>query len=233
MIKKKVKKKNNIITFPTKLSPIEKEIEAIVFAAAEPLDIDTIGSKISKKTDVEKILLKLQSEYFGRGINLVCISKKWSFRTSPNLSNLMRQEKTIEKKLSRAAIETLAIIVYHQPVTRAEIEEIRGVAFGTNTIEILMELNWVKPGGRKDVPGKPIQYITTDDFLSHFNLQKLSDLPTVDELGAAGLIDSTNIDNAIFGTGKFYKEKQDDKKEDIYSNIDEMLNNTLDPEDNK
>ena len=233
MIKKKVKKKDNIISFPSKLSSIEKEIEAIVFAAAEPLDIDTIGSKISKKTDVEKILLKLQSEYFGRGINLVCISKKWSFRTSPNLSNLMRQEKTIEKKLSRAAIETLAIIVYHQPVTRAEIEEIRGVAFGTNTIEILMELNWVKPGGRKDVPGKPIQYITTDDFLSHFNLQKLSDLPTVDELGAAGLIDSTNIDNAIFGTGKFYKEKQDDKKEDIYSNIDEMLNNTLDPEDNK
>tara|TARA_B100000513_G_scaffold182035_2_gene101313 strand:- start:4 stop:441 length:438 start_codon:yes stop_codon:yes gene_type:complete len=145
----------------------------------------------------------------------------------------MIQEKTIEKKLSRAAIETLAIIVYHQPVTRAEIEEIRGVAFGTNTLEILMELNWVKPGGRKDVPGRPIQYVTTDDFLSHFNLQKLSDLPTVDELGAAGLIDNTNIDNAIFGTGKFYREKQDDKKEDLYSNIDEMLNSTLDNDDNK
>ena len=145
----------------------------------------------------------------------------------------MTQEKTVEKKLSRAAIETLAIIVYHQPVTRAEIEEIRGVAFGTNTLDILMELNWVKHGGRKDVPGKPIQYITTDDFLSHFNLQKLSDLPTVDELGAAGLIDSTNIDNAIFGTGKFYKEKQDDKKEDIYSNIDEMLSSTLKSDDDK
>ncbi len=233
MIKKKMKKKDNIINFPTKLSSLEKEIEALVFAAAEPLDTETIESKISKKTDVQKILSKLQNEYKDRGINLICISKKWSFRTSPNLSNLMKQEKTIEKKLSRAAIETLAIIVYHQPVTRAEIEEIRGVAFGTNTLEILMELNWVKPGGRKNVPGKPIQYITTDDFLSHFNLQKLSDLPTVDELGAAGLIDSTNIDNAIFGTGKFYKEKQDDKKEDIYSNIDEMLNSTLDEEDNK
>ncbi len=233
MIKKKINKKNNIINFPSKLSSLEKEIEAIVFAAAEPLDIHTIESKISKKTNVEKILLKLQNEYKERGINLVCISKKWSFRTSPNLSSLMKQEKTIEKKLSRAAIETLAIIVYHQPVTRAEIEEIRGVAFGTNTLEILMELNWVKPGGRKNVPGKPIQYITTDDFLSHFNLQKLSDLPTVDELGAAGLIDSTNIDNAIFGTGKFYKEKQDDKKEDIYSNIDEMLNSTLNEKDNK
>ena len=145
----------------------------------------------------------------------------------------MIQEKTVEKKLSRAAIETLAIIVYHQPVTRAEIEEIRGVAFGTNTLEILMELNWVKPGGRKDVPGRPIQYITTDDFLSHFNLQKLSDLPTVDELGAAGLIDSSNLDNSIFGTGKFYKEKQDKQKEDIYSNIDEMLSSTLESDEKK
>ena len=233
MIKKKIKKKDNIIDFPKKPSSLEKEIEAIIFAAAEPLDIETIQSKISTKTSIEKVLLKLQSEYSSRGINLVCISKKWSFRTSPNLSNLMIQEKTVEKKLSRAAIETLAIIVYHQPVTRAEIEEIRGVAFGTNTLEILMELNWVKPGGRKDVPGRPIQYVTTDDFLSHFNLQKLSDLPTVDELGAAGLIDNTNIDNAIFGTGKFYREKQDDKKEDLYSNIDEMLNSTLDNDDNK
>ena len=229
----KSKKKNNIIDFPSKLSHIEKEIEAIIFAAAEPLNIETIQSKISKKTDVEKILLKLQKDYVDRGINLVCISKKWSFRTSPKLSSLMSQEKTVEKKLSKAAIETLAIIVYHQPVTRAEIEEIRGVAFGTNTIEILMELDWVKPGGRKDVPGKPIQYVTTDNFLSHFNLQKLSDLPTVDELGAAGLIDDSNIDNAIFGTGKFYREKQEDKKEDIYSNIDEMLSSTLDPEENR
>ena len=233
MNKKKLEKKNNIVNFPSKLSNIEKEIEAIIFAAAEPLNIETIQSKISKKSDVGKILIKLQKDYADRGINLVCISKKWSFRTSPTLSKLMSQEKTVEKKLSRAAIETLAIIVYHQPVTRAEIEEIRGVAFGTNTIEILMELNWVKPGGRKDVPGKPIQYISTDDFLSHFNLNQLSDLPTVDELGAAGLIDNTNIDNAIFGTGKFYKEKQEGKNEDIYSNIDEMLNSTLDNEDDK
>ena len=231
MIKKK--KKNNIIDFPSKLSNVEKEIEAIIFAAAEPLDISTIESKISKKSDVEKILQKLQSEYKDRGINLVCISSKWSFRTSAKLSSLLVQEKTVEKNLSRAAIETLSIIVYHQPVTRAEIEEIRGVAFGTNTVEILMELDWVKPGGRKDVPGKPIQYVTTDNFLSHFNLQKLSDLPTVDELGAAGLIDSANIDNAIFGTGKFYKEKQEDKKEDIYSNIDEMLSSTLDKDEQK
>ena len=231
-IKKKIKK-NNILNFPSKLNLGEREVEAIVFAAAEPLDIDTIESKISKKINVLKTLKKLQNEYLTRGINLVCISKKWSFRTSENLSNLMSQEKTVEKKLSRAAIETLAIIVYHQPVTRAEIEEIRGVAFGTNTLDILMELNWVKPHGRKDVPGKPIQYATTDNFLSHFSLQKLTDLPTVDELGSAGLIDSSNIDNAIFGTGKFYKEKQEKKKENIYENIDEMLNSTLKADEDK
>ena len=233
MTKIKKKLKNNIVTFPKKLNEGEREVEAIVFAALEPLDIDTIESKISKKINVLKTLEKLQEEYSSRGINLVCISKRWSFRTSENLSNLMSQEKTVEKKLSRAAIETLAIIVYHQPVTRSEIEEIRGVAFGTNTLDILMELNWVKPQGRKDVPGKPIQYATTVDFLSHFSLQKLSDLPTVDELGSAGLIDSTNIDKAIFGTGKFYKEKQEEKKEDIYENIDEMLDGTLSPEEEK
>ena len=229
----KKEKKINVINFPSKLLEGEREVEAIVFAAAEPLDVDTIESKVSKKIDVEKILKKIQSTYSTRGINLVCISNKWSFRTAKNLSNLMSKEKTVEKKLSKAAIETLAIIVYHQPVTRAEIEEIRGVAFGTNTLEILMELNWVKPKGRKDAPGKPIQYGTTDDFLSHFNLQKLSDLPTVDELGSAGLIDSTNIDSSIFGTGKFYKEKEDDKKENIYSNIDEMLSSTLKEEERK
>ena len=229
----KKEKKINVISFPSKLLDGEREVEAIVFAAAEPLDVDTLESKISKKIDVEKILKKIQSSYSSRGINLVCISKKWSFRTAKNLSNLLSKEKSVEKKLSKAAIETLAIIVYHQPVTRSEIEEIRGVAFGTNTLEILMELNWVKPKGRKDVPGKPIQYGTTDDFLSHFNLQKLSDLPTVDELGSAGLIDSTNIDSSIFGTGKFYKEKEDDKKENIYSNIDEMLTRTLKEEELK
>ena len=231
MIKKEKISKDNLIKFPSKLTDLEKQTEAVIFAAAEPLDVDTIESKISKKTNIEKLLEKLQYDYSNRGINLVSIKGKWSFRTSPKLSSLMSQEKTVEKKLSKAAVETLAIIVYHQPVTRAEIEEIRGVAFGTNTLEILMELDWVKPGGRKNVPGKPIQYVTTDGFLSHFNLQKLSDLPTVDELGAAGLIDGSSVDNAIFGTGKFFKEKQDEKKEDIYSNIDEMLNSTLDIEE--
>ena len=201
------KKKNNIISFPDKLSNGEREVEPIIFAAAEPLDVDTIEQRVSKKIDINKILKKLQNIYENRGFNLVCISNKWSFRTASNLSSLMSSQKSVEKKLSKAAIETLSIIVYHQPVTRAEIEEIRGVAFGTNTLDILMELNWVKPMGRKEVPGKPIQYGTTEDFLSHFNLQKLSDLPTVDELSSAGLIDSSSVDASIFGTGKFYQEK--------------------------
>jgi len=143
----------------------------------------------------------------------------------------MSQQKSVQKKLSKAAIETLAIIVYHQPVTRAEIEEIRGVTFGINTLEILLELNWVKPHGRKNVPGRPIQYATTEDFLSHFNLQKLSDLPNIEELKSAGLIDSGNIDKSIFGTGTFFKEEQGKKKENIYSNIDEMLSSTLKKEE--
>ena len=154
-------KKNNVLNFPEKLSSGDREVEAIVFAAAEPLDIDTIETRVSKKIDVLKTLEKLQKFYSSRGINLVCISKKWSFRTAENLSSLMSQQKNVEKKLSKAAIETLAIIVYHQPVTRAEIEEIRGVAFGTNTLEILMELDWVKPHGRKDVPGKPCLLYTS------------------------------------------------------------------------
>ena len=226
-------KKNNVVSFPLTASEVEREVEAILFAAVEPLDIESIETRISKKTNVLKILEKLQKTYSNRGINLVCISKKWSFRTAQNLSKLMSQQKSVQKKLSQAAIETLAIIVYHQPVTRAEIEEIRGVAFGNNTLEILMELNWVRPQGRKDAPGKPIQYGTTDDFLSHFNLQKLSDLPTVDELGTAGLIDTSSVDASIFGTGKFYKEKQEDKKENIYSDIDEMLNSTLNTDNDK
>ena len=221
-------KKNNIISFPNEMTEEEKEIEAILFAAEEPLDEESIRAKITKGKNLLKSLTKLQKHYSKRGINLVCISNKWSFRTSDKLSDLMSQQKSIQKKLSRAAIETLSIIVYHQPVTRSEIEEIRGVAFGTNTLDILMELNWVKPQGRKNIPGRPLQYATTDDFLSHFNLQKLSDLPTVDELSSAGLIDSANIDSSIFGTGKFFKEKEQVKKEDIYSNIDEMLKSTLD-----
>ena len=222
-------KKNNlkILNFPSNANELERQVEAILFAAEEPLDIESIQIKMNKKTNIEKILVNLEKQYQNRGINLICISNKWSFRTASNLSKLMNSQISTKKKLSKAAIETLAIIVYHQPVTRSEIEEVRGVSFATGTLEILLELNWVKPSGRKNVPGKPIQYVTTDDFLSHFNLQKLSDLPNVEELKSAGLIDGEIADTSIFGTGKFFKEQERKKKENIYSNIDDMLKETL------
>ena len=228
-----IKKTDNIIKFPKSLNKLEKQVEAILFAADEPLDIETIEKRVQSTNNIKKVLENLQQDYLNRGINLVCIKDKWSFRTAKDLSNLMSLQKSTEKKLSRATLETLAIIVYHQPVTRSEIEEIRGVAFGTNTIETLLELDWVRPAGRKDVIGKPIQYATTENFLHHFNIQKLTDLPTVDELSSAGLIDSATIDASIFGTGKFYKEKQEEKKEDIYENIDEMLSSTLNSNEDK
>ena len=228
-MKKKDEKK--ILKFPTNINQIERQVEAILFAAEEPLDEESIQEKLKTRSDINKILLSLEKQYKNRGINLVCIAKKWSFRTALNLSKFMNLQKNTKKKLSKAAIETLSIIVYHQPVTRSEIEEIRGVAFATGTLEILLEMNWVRPAGRKNVPGKPIQYCTTDDFLSHFNLQKLSDLPNIEELTSAGLIDNSNIDTSIFGTGKFYKEQIDEKKENIYSNIDDILRKTLKPDE--
>jgi len=228
-----MKKKDNlkILKFPNNIGQLERQVEAILFAAEEPLDIKSIQEKLKTNTNVAKILESLEKQYQNRGINLVCISNKWSFRTASNLSKFMNLQTFTKKKLSKAAIETLSIIVYHQPVTRSEIEEIRGVAFATGTLEILLELNWVRPSGRKDAPGKPIQYVTTDDFLSHFNLQKLSDLPNIEELTSAGLIDNANIDTSIFGTGKFYKEQLNEKKENIYSNIDDMLSQSLKSEE--
>jgi len=225
------KKDNKVLNFPLNVSEAERQVEAILFSAQEPLDIETIQSRMKSKGNVEKILESIQNQYHNRGINLVCIAKKWSFRTASNLSKVMVIQKSTQKKLSKATIETLAIIVYHQPVTRSEIEEIRGVSFATGTLDILLELDWVKPSGRKNVPGKPIQYVTTEEFLSHFNLQKLSDLPNVEELTSAGLIDGGNVDTSIFGTGKFFKEQISEKKENIYSNIDDMLQGTLKPED--
>ena len=226
------KKKINIINFPSSPSKLDRQIEAILFAASEPLDIETIEKRIQTNTNIKKILENIKKTYKNRGINLVCIKNKWSFRTADDLSKLMALQKSTQKKLSKATLETLAIIVYHQPVTRSEIEEIRGVAFASNTLDTLLKLNWVKPSGRKDVPGKPIQYATTENFLNHFNIQKLSDLPTIDELGSAGLIDTSSIDKSIFGTGKFFKEQSiNDKQNNIYEEIDDAIKKA--PEEEK
>ena len=207
-------------------------IEAILFSASEPLDVGTIKSKVKSGTDVLKILYELQKDYEDRGIRLVNLADKWSFRTSDDLSGKLKKEIIIQKKLSKAAIETLAIIAYHQPVTRSEIEEIRGVSFSTGTLEILFELGWVKPNGRKEIPGKPLLYVTTDKFLNHFNINSLDDLPNSDELLAAGLIDS-RVDSSIFGTSKFIDNDQNENRENIYTNIDDIIGQTLDDESTK
>ena len=226
------KKKNNIISFPSLPTKLERQVEAILFSASEPLDVETIEKRVQSKVNIKKILENIKKVYKTRGINLICIKDKWSFRTAEDLSKTMSLQKSIQKKLSKATIETLAIIVYHQPVTRSEIEEIRGVSFATNTLETLLELDWVRPAGRKDVPGKPIQYATTENFLNHFNIQKLSDLPTIDELGTAGLIDTSSIDKSIFGTGKFFKEQSiNEEQNDIYKDIDEAIKKA--PEEEK
>ncbi|MEC8074047.1 MAG: SMC-Scp complex subunit ScpB [Pseudomonadota bacterium] len=227
----KNKKKDNIINFPTTISKIERQVEAILFAASEPLDLETIEKRTQTSLNLKKTLNYLQEIYKKRGINLVCIKGKWSFRTAEDLSKLMALQKSTQKKLSKATIETLAIIVYHQPVTRSEIEEIRGVSFASNTLEILLELDWVRHAGRKDVPGKPIQYATTENFLNHFNIQKISDLPTIEELGSAGLIDTSTIDKSIFGTGKFFKEQSISEKKNIYEDIEEAIKKA--PEEEK
>ena len=145
-MKKIINKKDNIVKFPKNINKLERQVEAILFSASEPLDIETIEKRVQNTSNIKKTLEKLQSDYSTRGVNLICIKEKWSFRTSSDLVNLMSLQKSTEKKLSKATLETLAIIVYHQPVTRSEIEEIRGVAFGSNTIEILLELDWVRPG---------------------------------------------------------------------------------------
>ena len=188
--KNKNKNKNNIITFPSGVSKIERQVEAILFSASEPLDIETIEKRIQSSEDITKILEKIKDTYKSRGINLVCIKDRWSFRTAEDLSKLMSLQKSTQRKLSKAATETLSIIAYHQPVTRAEVEDIRGVHFSPGTLDVLMELNWVRPIGRKKVPGRPIIYGTTERFLEYFQLEQVSDLPGLEELKAAGLLES-------------------------------------------
>ena len=163
--------------------------EALVFAAAEPLDEATIASRLPDGADVAAIMAELQRLYAGRGVNLVRVARKWTFRTAVDLSWLLSREDREQRKLSRAAIETLAIIAYHQPVTRADIEEIRGVAVSKGALDVLMEAGWVRMRGRRRSPGRPITYGTNQEFLIHFGLDAIGDLPGLDELKGAGLFD--------------------------------------------
>jgi len=166
-------------------------LEALLFAAAEPLDEATLARPLPDGVDIKQALALLRAEYAPRGVNLVRIGKKWTFRTAPDLAWLLTKETTETRKLSRAAIETLAIIAYHQPVTRAEIEDIRGVQTAAGTLDVLLRTEWIRPRGRRKAPGRPITYGTTEAFLSNFGLEEVGDLPGLEELKGAGLIEGS------------------------------------------
>ena len=164
-------------------------LEALLFAAGMPLDEATLSKRLPDGVNVKDALARLKAEYATRGVNLVRIGRKWTFRTADDLSWLLTKETVETRKLSRAATETLAIIAYHQPVTRAEIEEIRGVATAAGTLDVLLRTAWIRPRGRRKAPGRPITYGTTEDFLSHFGLEEVGALPGLDELKGAGLLE--------------------------------------------
>ena len=164
-------------------------IEALLFAAPEPLDEPALRSRLPADADLTKLLDVLRAQYEGRGIELVRVAEKWTFRTAPDLADRLRLERPVKRRPSRAAIETLAVIAYHQPVTRAEIEQIRGVTLSKGTLDVLLEAGWVEPGWRRETPGRPVTWVTTDGFLEHFSLGSLADLPAVEEMRALGLFE--------------------------------------------
>jgi len=166
-------------------------LEALLFAATEPLDEKILGKRLPAGVDVRALLTQLQKEYEPRGVNLVRVAGKWSLRTASDLAWLLTHEAVVTRKLSRAAIETLAIVAYHQPVTRAEVEEIRGVSTSKGTLDVLLETGWIKLRGRRKAPGRPVTYGTNEEFLSHFGLEALTDLPGLDELKGSGLLEAS------------------------------------------
>lgn len=165
-------------------------LEAVLFAAVEPLDEASISARLPDDADIDALLVDLSTAYAGRGVNVVKVGGKWSLRTAPDLVDKLKIEREAERRLSRAGHETLAIIAYHQPLTRAEIESIRGVAVNRGTLDVLLEAGWIKPGRRRHTPGRPTTWVTSEAFLSHFGLESLQDLPGVKELKLAGLLDT-------------------------------------------
>jgi segregation and condensation protein B len=184
-----------------------RAVEATLFASEEPMTVAEISDHVGERVDVKAALETLVVHYAGRGVELVERGKRWHFQTAPDLAHMLRRERDETRKLSRAAVETLAIIAYHEPVSRAEIEAIRGVQISKGTLDVLMEAGWVRPAGRREVPGRPLTYATTANFLSHFGLQSRRDLPGIDDLKAAGLLDP--IDMAM-GQLELESEAEDD-----------------------
>ncbi len=221
----------NVVRFPASAADhaeLMRMAEALLFAATEPLDIDSLAARLPEGTDVGAVIEDLQKSYEKRGVNLVRVANKWIFRTAEDLAFLMERQAVEQRKLSRAGMETLAIIAYHQPVTRAEIEEIRGVTVSKGTVDVLMETGWVRLRGRRRTPGRPVTYGTTEAFLLHFGLETIGDLPGFDDLKAAGLLDGrlppgfdipTPSESGGEGDGEF----EDEIAEEYGAAIDEHL----------
>tara|TARA_B100001123_G_C15338646_1_gene1033851 strand:- start:4797 stop:5432 length:636 start_codon:yes stop_codon:yes gene_type:complete len=196
-----------------------KILEALLFASNEPVDEKTMIEKIKDKSNIDQLLIDLKNFYNDRGINLIKTGNNWSFRTSQDLKNDLIIFKEQKRKISRAAIEVLSIIAYHQPITRAEIENIRGVQMGRGSIDILMEIGWIKPKGRKKSPGRPVTWVTTENFLDNFSLGNISDLPGIDELKASGFLDKRT---AISTISEFTNDKIDNDEDVINQDEDNL-----------
>jgi segregation and condensation protein B len=188
-------------------------VEALLFAAAEPLDEASLTARLPEDADVPALIASLQEAYANRGVNLLQVAGKWALRTAPDLAFLLERERQVTRRLSRAALETLAIVAYHQPVSRAEIEEIRGVGLSRGTLDLLMEAGWVRPKGRRRSPGRPVTYGTTDDFLDHFGLPGIEDLPGLEELKGSGLL-SSRLPADLFPAEAEASEAVDDEEPD-------------------
>jgi segregation and condensation protein B len=208
-------------------------VEALLFAATEPVGERSLAKHLPEGTDLKQILASLEAEYAERGVNLVRSGSSWAFRTAPDLAARLNREIEVGRKLSRAAVEVLAVVAYHQPVTRAEIEEVRGVSISKGTMDVLLENGWIKPAARRRTPGRPLTWRTTDGFLDHFGITALSDLPGVEEMKAAGLLDVSPSINAYRTSGEFGAALgQDDPLPDMIGDGDGDENiEPLDPDD--
>ncbi|MGD9738092.1 MAG: SMC-Scp complex subunit ScpB [Bauldia sp.] len=213
-------------------APLEDDlriVEALLFAAAEPVSEDELRLRLPAEVDVAAIVAELQAFYAPRGVNLVRVAGKWTMRTAPDLAHLMTREQVEQRKLSRAALETLAIIAYHQPITRAEIEEMRGVSLGKGTLDMLMEVGWVRLRGRRETPGRPVTFGTTELFLEHFGLDKVNDLPGIEELIGTGLIDRNALSTPTSEDADALPELPEDEAELDLSAIGDDMEDDRDP----
>jgi segregation and condensation protein B len=226
---------DNVSVHPrAELGHMMRVVEALLFAAAEPLSDKDLAGCLPEGSDIAAVLAALQGEYEPRGVNLVQVAGKWTFRTADDLSFLLRREAVEQKRLSRAALETLSIIAYHQPVTRAEIEEVRGVSISKGTLDILLEIGWIRMRGRRRTPGRPVTYGTTEDFLVQFGLDNLNDLPGMHELKGAGLLESnlpSDFEMPMPHASEELTEDEDPLEDDPEPALEMDLPDLTEPED--